>query len=246
MGERQTAALRPEQDQGAPREAWRVSTSRPPAGCTPPPVSRVPCRELPLSLRASSERGAVGRVRRRKDKSTSFSGFPSPAPPQRPTWLLQALTQKQLPSLRTHGVAERCRAVWLESGKPGRGFPSASFHGMSGCLCSAQLEEAREWTVAWREPRGPKGPGQAPAQPAGRGGAGAVGGQRLALLSSVTLEWSLHLHSLCDCQALSLVLPFDEAFLQDAVFLKPYSVEYGIVLAYWFMQDTEGLPCTSH
>ena len=139
MGERQTAALRPEQDQGAPREAWRVSTSRPPAGCTPPPVSRVPCRELPLSLRASSERGAVGRVRRRKDKSTSFSGFPSPAPPQRPTWLLQALTQKQLPSLRTHGVAERCRAVWLESGKPGRGFPSASFHGMSGCLCSAQL-----------------------------------------------------------------------------------------------------------
>ena len=67
-----------------------------------------------------------------------------------------------------------------------------------------------------------------------------------ALFSSLTLEWSLHFHSLCDCQALSLVLPFDEAFLQDAVFLKPYSVEYGIVLAYWFMQDAEGLPCTSH
>ena len=123
MGERQTAALRPEQDQGAPREARRVSTSRPPAGCTPPPVSRVPCRELPLSLRASSERGAVGRVRRRKDKSTSFSGSPSPAPPQRPAWLLQALTQKQLPSLSTRGVAERYHTVWLKSGKPSPWLP---------------------------------------------------------------------------------------------------------------------------
>lgn len=186
-------------------------------------------------------------MRRRKDKSTSFSGSPSPAPPQRPAWLLQALTQKQLPSLRTHGVAERCRAVWLESGKPGRGFPSASFHGMSGCLCSAQLEEAGERTAAWRAP-GAQGPraGPHPACWEGRGWRRRWSAAGSALFSSLTLEWSLHLHSLCDCQALSLVLPFDEAFLQDAVFLKPYSVEYGIVLAYWFMQDAEGLPCTSH
>lgn len=48
MGERQTAALRPEQDQGAPREARRVSTSRPPAGCTPPLYLESPVVNSPL------------------------------------------------------------------------------------------------------------------------------------------------------------------------------------------------------
>ena len=95
-------------------------------------------------------------------------------------------------------------------------------------------------------PGGPRAQGRPP--PSLLGGAGLVRRWSVAgsaLFSSLTLEWSLHLHSLCDCQALSLVLPFDEALLQDAVFLKPYSVEYGIVLAYWFMQDAKGPPCTS-
>ena len=176
----------------------------------------------------------------------SFSGSPSPAPPQRPAWLLQALTQKQLPSLRTHGIAERCRAVWLESGKPGRGFPSASFHGMSWLPVLSSAGGGWGADSGVESPGGPRAQGRPP--PSLLGGAGLArrwSAAGSALFSSLTLEWSLHLHSLCDCQALSLVLPFDEALLQDAVFLKPCSVEYGIVLAYWFMQDAKGPPCTS-
>ena len=245
MGERQTPALRPEPDQGAPHGP-RGSPLPGLLQAAPCPISRVPLSEVPLGLRASSEWGAGRRVRRRKDESISFSGSP---PPRfwGPVWLLQASTQKQLSSLRTrcsrkapHRLVKKREAESMASPP----LPPTT----SGCLCSAQLEAAGERLVwSMQSHGGPRAQGQAPTRPAGRGGAGgqwsAAGS---ALFSSLTLEWSLHLHCLCNCQPLSLVLPFAEALLQEAVLLKLYSVEYGLVLAYWFMQDAVGPPCTSH
>ena len=209
----------------------------------PARISRVPLSEVPLGLRASSEWGAGRRVRRRKDESTSFSGSPPPHLWGR-VWLLQASTQKQLSSLRTRCSGKAPHR--LVKKREAESVASPPLPPTSGCLCSAQLEAAGE-PKEHAEPLGPQGPGAAPSRPAGRGGAGgqwsAAGS---ALFSSLTLERSLHLHCRCNCQPLSLVLPFAEALLQEAVLLKLYSVEYGLVLAYWFMHDAEGPPCTGH
>lgn len=180
-------------------------------------------------------------MRRRKDKSASFPGSPSPAPLQGLRVASQALTQKQLPSLSTRIVAERYHTVWLKSGKPSPWLPLCF---LPRDVWLPVLSSAGE---GWGADSGVESPGvprarrQAPTQPAGRGGAGgrwwSAGS---ALFSPLTVEWSLHLHPLCNCQALSLALPFAEALLQDTVLLKACSVEYSVVLAYCFMQDAEG------
>lgn len=103
--------------------------------------------------------------------------FLAPRPPHLwgPAWLLQASTQKQLSSLRTwcSGKAPHCLVKKREAESVASPpLPST----MSGCLCSAQLEEAGGQRHA--EPRGPQGPeaGPNPACWEGRGWGPVVSG----------------------------------------------------------------------